>query len=385
MNQLPNLLIVDDTEENLLLLEAVTKKIEANLIKATSGMEALDKTQGIELALAIIDVRMPVMNGFELARKLNEFRSDSKVPIIFLTANYDLDSIEGYESGAVDYLYKPLHGRILQSKIKVFLDLYNQKQKIISNTELLKKSSEELKKSLEQLHSLAKYTEKAREYERKSIARELHDDLGQALTAVKIDLGIIRQNVKEENVLSKINKLSILVSDTIKTVQRLTSQLRPDIIDDLGLVAAIKWYTKEFSERNGIEIFLKMDSDIPVSPDDSITLFRIMQESLTNIARHAGASRIEISLLFDGNSVNFRISDNGVGIPEARLSSKKSFGLIGMRERAITLDGTFDIRSESGKGTVVNLNFPCQSKASDSDDNELNFLQPDKTNENLNM
>jgi signal transduction histidine kinase len=378
MNQLPNLLIVDDTEGNLVLLEAVTKKIEANLIKAHSGLEALEKTQGIELALAIIDVRMPVMNGFELARKLNEDRSDSKVPIIFLTANYDEDSIEGYESGAVDYLYKPLQGRILQSKIKVFLDLFNQKQKIIQNTELLKESSEELKKSLEQLHSLAKYTEKAREYERKSIARELHDDLGQALTAVKIDLGIIRQNVKEENVLSKINKLSILVSDTIKTVQRLTSQLRPDIIDDLGLVAAIKWYTKEFAERNGIEIFLKMDSDIPVSPDDSITLFRIMQESLTNIARHAGASRIEISLLYDGSFVNFRISDNGIGIPETKLGSKKSFGLIGMRERANTLGGTFNIRNEAGNGTVVSLSFPCQSDICNTEDKALQNLQPNQ-------
>lgn len=365
MNQLPNLLIVDDTEENLILLEAVTKKIEANLIKAHSGPEALEKTQGIELALAIIDVRMPVMNGFELARKLNEYRSDSKVPIIFLTANYDLDSIEGYESGAVDYLYKPLHGRILQSKIKVFLDLYNQKQKVVRNTELLKVSSDELKKSLEQLHNLAKYTEKAREYERKSIARELHDDLGQALTAVKIDLGIIRHSVQEENVLSKIDKLSTLVGDTIKTVQRLTSQLRPEIIDDLGLEAAIDWYAKEFGSRNAIEIRLDIEPEIPISPDNSITLFRIMQESLTNIARHSCASCIEIKLSRLENAINFRIADNGVGMPEAKRNSKKSFGLIGMHERAITLGGTFEINSESGKGTVVNLNFPVQLPVSD--------------------
>lgn len=365
MNQLPNLLIVDDTEENLILLEAVTKKIEANLIKAHSGPEALEKTQGMELALAIIDVRMPVMNGFELARKLNEYRSDSKVPIIFLTANYDLDSTEGYESGAVDYLYKPLHGRILQSKIKVFLDLYNQKQKIIRNTELLKVSSDELKKSLEQLHNLAKYTEKAREYERKSIARELHDDLGQALTAVKIDLAIIKQKVSEDEVVSKIDKVVTLVSQTIKTVQRLTSQLRPEIIDDLGLEAAIRWYTKEFGERNGIDIFLEMDSDISISPDDSITLFRVMQESLTNIARHAKASKIEISLLLSGKQINFKVSDNGTGIPDLKLSSKKSFGLIGMRERAVTLGGNFEISSEPGKGTVVCLSFPIQPSGND--------------------
>ena len=374
MNQLPNLLIVDDTEDNLALLEAVISRIQVNLIKASSGKEALEKTWGIELALAIIDVRMPIMDGFELAQKLNEPRSDSKVPIIFLTANYDLDAVEGYESGAVDYLYKPINRRILQSKINVFLDLFNQKQKIVHHTELLRESSGELKKSLEQLHSLAKYTENAREYERKSIARELHDDLGQALTAVKIDLGIIRQIVQEENVLSKIEKVTILVSDTIKTVQRLTSQLRPEIIDDLGLEAAIKWYTKEFGTRNNIEIFLDMDSEIPLSPDDSITLFRIMQESLTNIARHAAATNIEISLLCTGKKINFSISDNGNGIPDEKLHSKKSFGIIGMRERAVTLGGTFEIYNKSDKGTVVSLSFPVLLSFPDQANpvNELN-------------
>jgi len=365
MNQLPSLLIVDDNESNLVLLEAVIRKIEVNLIKANSGLEALEKTQGVELALAIIDVRMPIMDGYELAKKINEHRYDSKVPIIFLTANYDRDAVEGYDSGAVDYLYKPLQSQILLSKINVFLDLFNQKQKIIRNTELLKESSDELKKSLEQLHNLARYTENAREYERKSIARELHDDLGQALTAVKIDLGIIRYDVKEENVLLKIDKLSALVGETIRTVQRLTSQLRPEIIDDLGLEAAIDWYTKEFGSRNGIEIFLDISKGIPISPDNSITLFRIMQESLTNIARHSCANRIEIKLSRLGDTINFRIADNGVGIPDLKLSSKKSFGLIGMNERAITLGGTLEINSESGKGTVISLNFPVQLIVSD--------------------
>lgn len=360
MNHLPNILIVDDIEENLVLLEVVMEKIKINLIRANSGIEALEKTQGVDLALAIIDVKMPIMNGFKLAKKLNECRPDSEVPIIFITANYVTDATEGYESGAVDYIQKPFNSKILLSKIIVFLNLFNQKQIIGRNAELLKESSDELKKSLEQLHHLAKYTEKSREYERKSIARELHDDLGQALTAVKIDLGIIKRNVKEENVLFKIDKLSTLVSNTIKTVQRITSELRPGIIDDLGLNAAIEWYTKEFGTRNEIDIFLDVESEIPISSDDSITLFRIMQESLTNIARHARANRVEIGLFCLENTINFKISDNGIGITDANLSSKKSYGLIGMRERAITLDGTLEIYSESGNGTVVSLNFPIQ-------------------------
>jgi PAS domain S-box-containing protein len=146
MNHLPNLLIVDDDEENLIYLETIIKKIKVNLIQARSGSEALEKTRGIELALAIIDIRMPGMNGYELALKLNEERAGEKVPIIFLTASHvnKVQIIEGYDSGAVDYLFKPINNQILLSKINVFLDLFNQKQIIIRDAAQLKKFAEEL-------------------------------------------------------------------------------------------------------------------------------------------------------------------------------------------------------------------------------------------------
>lgn len=491
MEQLPSLLIVDDRKENLFLLEAITKHIKVNLIKALSGAEALEKTRGIELALAIIDVRMPEMDGYELAINLNNDRLGDKVPVIFLTAEYfnETEVSKGYDSGAVDYIFKPINRQILLSKINVFLDLFGQKQTIIRNAvqlgkyaddlkesnfslrkseekyrnyidyapdgvfvtnengqflevndaicritgysknELLemsvldmlcaesqeeiemqiknasktgilkadlsyvhknesirwcslnavvlgenrllaftkditsrKKMEEDLKSSLNQLQQLSKYMEKARESERKTIARELHDDLGQALTAVKMDLGIVKQRVGDQELILRISKASDLVGETIKTVQRLTSQLRPEIIDDLGLEAAIKWYTKEFSQRNGIEIYLDMDSEIPLSPDDSLTVFRIMQESLTNIARHSKASRVEISFSNDNGIIHFKVSDNGVGIKEDGLNSKKSFGIIGIKERAISLAGSCSIYSNNGEGTVIHLSFPLNKK-----------------------
>jgi PAS domain S-box-containing protein len=146
MKHLPNLLIVDDTRENLFLLEVATREIKVNLIKALSGSEALQKTRGIKLALAIIDIRMPGMNGYELALKMNEERSDDKVPIIFLTANpiNEIEVFKGYDTGAVDYISKPVHYHILTSKINVFLDLFNQKQTIIRDAALLKESADEL-------------------------------------------------------------------------------------------------------------------------------------------------------------------------------------------------------------------------------------------------
>ena len=146
MKNLPNLLIVDDSKINLFLLETVIKKIAVNLIQALSGVEALEKTHGIELALAIIDVQMPGMNGYELALKINAERLGDKVPVIFLTAshNHEMDIFKGYSSGAVDYIYKPVHNHILQSKINVFLDIFNQRQKIIADATLLQESADKL-------------------------------------------------------------------------------------------------------------------------------------------------------------------------------------------------------------------------------------------------
>ena len=159
------------------------------------------------------------------------------------------------------------------------------------------------------------------------------------LPLLKLTLGIIKRDVSDEKVISKINKVSELVRDTIITVQRLTAQLRPQIIDDLGLEAAIEWYIKEFAQRNGMEILLHIDSNLSIPPNASLTVFRIMQESLTNISRYAKASRADISLSKSDDIVHFAISDNGIGISESHLKSKKSFGLIGMKERSASLGG----------------------------------------------
>jgi two-component system sensor histidine kinase UhpB len=221
-----------------------------------------------------------------------------------------------------------------------------------------KKVEEELQSSLEQQHRLTQYIEKVRETERVAISRELHDDLGQALTAVKIDLATIKHHVSDPAVTLRINKVSDLVGETIKTVQRLTSQLRPQIIDDLGLEAAIDWYTKEFAERNKVEVILDLEPELVIPPDASLTVFRIMQESLTNIARHSGATRVNISIKSTEDKINFTISDNGVGISESEIKSKKSFGIISMNERAASLRGTFKISLMKNSGTVIKLIFP---------------------------
>jgi signal transduction histidine kinase len=364
MNLQPTILFVDDNQENLVYLKYVTIKLNVNIIQALSGYEALEKSEGVGLALAIIDVQMPGMNGYELALRLNEDRSDDKVPVIFLTASHvnELEEFKGYSYGAVDYIFKPVTSHILLSKITVFLNLFEQKLIILRNAEELRETAEELKSSLIQLQQLSQYIEQVRENERIIISRELHDDLGQALTAVKIDLGIIKQQVSDNEVVLKINKVTTLVGDTIKTVQRLTSQLRPEIIDHLGLEAAIEWYTNEFAQRTGIKVSLSITPGINISPADSLTIFRIMQESLTNIARHSKASRVLLELFEIDDLINLKISDNGIGITDVQRKAKNAFGLISMKERAVSLGGTFDISSENHNGTVVQLFIPLKNK-----------------------
>lgn len=622
----PTILLVDDSRENLNLLISVLKKINVKIISAISGPEALIVAKGIELALAIVDVRMPGMSGYELAVKLNEKREENKVPVIFLTANYfdQEEELKGYSSGAVDYILKPFSQKVLLSKVEVFLYLFRQKQTILLHSELLsnsitnlaranehleersrkylkeqlfnkalldsipgifylytypelrmvrwnkqheilfgftpeemkgryvldwhlpenhtavlksldnftntgiagietnllakdghtipflltavklesqgqqyligvgtdvsdqkqaqealresktiltkaqqiahvgsweydyksnrmqcsdetfrifgfepgeieptldlfysmvhhddyqqlmnmiedvknlftplsidlriiypngeegfiheqaeiifdsagvpvkwigtvhditqrKRTERELQKSLEQLHQLSKHIEQARENERMNIARELHDDLGQALTAVKIDLELIRQSASDPSTKEKLEDVKMLVGNTIRTVQRITSQLRPEIIDDLGLEAAIDWYTKEYAKRYGIEVFLDIDSSISISNEQSLPLFRIMQESLTNIARHAGATHIEIILSKHDNCILFEVSDNGAGITDEQINARKSFGIMSMRERATSLGGTFEVSRGENFGSKIMIKFP---------------------------
>lgn len=220
-------------------------------------------------------------------------------------------------------------------------------------------SEKELQKSLEQLHQLSNHIEQARENERLNISRELHDDLGQALTAVKIDLEIIKQNTSDAIMKGKLEDVKMMVGDTIRAVQRITSQLRPEIIDDLGLEAAIDWYSKEYMKRYHVAVSLDIEREISISSNDSLPLFRIMQESLTNIARHSGANQIRISLSSMGDSNQFVVADNGVGISEDKIHSKNSFGIIGMRERAISMGGNFDIFTDDF-GTKIIISFPTK-------------------------
>ena len=233
-----------------------------------------------------------------------------------------------------------------------------------------KRSEEELRQSRERLRDLASHLQVIREEERSRIAREIHDELGQALTALKMDLHwVARRLPGDEPALSeKTIAMSGLIDKTVQSVKRISSELRPGLLDDFGLSAAIEWQVAQFGKRTGIQCDIISDpEDIVLAEDHSIAIFRILQETLTNIARHAEASRVNVILRENPGSVEMEVHDNGKGIGETQVLDPKSFGIIGMRERAHVLGGDLNITGGSGQGTVVKVGIPIDNREKNDD------------------
>jgi PAS domain S-box-containing protein len=202
---------------------------------------------------------------------------------------------------------------------------------------------------------------KAQERDRASIARELHDELGQALTGIKMDMAWIKSHVKspDEAVSDRLEALENLTDAILESVREMAVSLRPSVLDRLGLGAALEWYAREFERRTGIECIIESESpDFNTDTNVAINAYRIFQEALTNIARHAGASRVDVRMAEDGRYFTISISDNGKGIPSQKLSGTMSLGIAGMRERAELVKGRLDIRRRRPKGTKVTTYFP---------------------------
>ncbi len=210
---------------------------------------------------------------------------------------------------------------------------------------------EHLHRSRAQFRDLSGHLQRVREEERARIARDIHDDLGQCLTTIKLDLAILYRETPEQAavVRRKVREMSQLVDGTIHSVRRIISELRPRLLDDLGLTAAIEWQTADFQKRTGIPVSLSVyPREIILDRDRSTVLFRVLQEALLNVVRHAAATAVSVSLTdIDGN-VEFEVRDNGRGITTEETGHRTSFGLLGIRERAESLRGDRDDIGEAG-------------------------------------
>ncbi len=238
--------------------------------------------------------------------------------------------------------------------------------KIIGNRTFMKNITEKLvleknlKKSHSELQNLTRYLENAIEEERTKLSRDVHDIVGQNLTAIRMDINWILEHSSEDASLKKLKSMLKIVEELIITVQKISTELRPGMLDDLGLEAAFEWYCDEFQKRFGVKCILNMEKkELILSDENRTILFRIFQEALTNVARHSKAKNVEISVKLENDNIQMQILDDGIGITENKIDSPSSLGLIGMRERAKMGNGVFSI-SPLKKGTLVTVILPIK-------------------------
>lgn len=230
---------------------------------------------------------------------------------------------------------------------------------IVTDITPQKEAERALRSSREELRTLATHLVRVREQEREAIAREIHDDVGSTLTALKFELAFLRTAVREEaSATAPLARMTQLLDTAILSSTRIMHDLRPGILDE-GVVAALEWQARSFEQRMRIDCrFASSHDEIPLSPDQAIAVFRICQEALNNVAKYAGARTVEIRLKAGNGRLTMDIADDGKGIAAADLNRPDRFGLRGMRERAHSLGGTVDIRATPGGGTTVSLSLP---------------------------
>lgn len=223
------------------------------------------------------------------------------------------------------------------------------------------RAEEEQRRSFKQLRALAGRMQTAREEERARVAREIHDELGQVLTAIKIDLNALIPSVTADPGPNsqRLQAVFWLLDGAIHSVRRIGTDLRPGVLDDLGLAAAIEWAVEEFQARTGIETYVSLpDADLALDEERATALFRILQEALTNVARHAHATRVTVHLAQEHGDLSLEVRDNGTGFQQEQLAGSRSLGILGMRERAILLAGEFNISGTRENGTTVTVRIP---------------------------
>jgi signal transduction histidine kinase len=223
----------------------------------------------------------------------------------------------------------------------------------------------ELKRSQDLFRNLSTHLQEVREEERTRIARQIHDDLGQALTALKIDISWLNTKLADERdiIREKLKSMVALIDETVHTVHKVSEDLRPGILDDFGLAAAIEWQAEEFQKRTGIGCKTIYSSEFDLNKEQSTNLFRIVQESLTNVIRHAEATKVEIRISAEKGILVLEIQDNGKGITEAAIADSRSFGLIGIKERAHSLGGEVTITGNRSEGTCLTVKMPISERS----------------------
>lgn len=368
------ILIVEDSPESAQFLRQLLVAAGYAVRQALDGEMALLSVQTKLPDLILLDVRMPVMDGFEVCRRLKANPATAEVPVIFLSALKEMDAIvAGFRAGAVDYVSKPYQAEEILARVQTQLELGRLRTQLEQTVQLRtrqlldeiaerKQTEQLLLDKRRKLRELSSHLEDVRERERARIARELHDELGQGLTVLRIDLVRLSNRLAELSPAQAREQLlaSIAMLDQIAdTTRSISENLRPGMLDVLGLGPAIQHHVNKFGQNTGLSCNLQMSpAELEVDSRIATAVFRLLQESLTNVARHAKADHVDIQLVGLDKELLLVVQDNGIGIQQQEAGKRRSFGMLGMRERVAMLGGTLLVESEPGKGTRIEASIP---------------------------
>lgn len=342
------ILIVDDNAASREALEAILASENYNLQMAEDGIQALEKADAMHPDLILLDVMMPGMDGFEVCRRLRSMPLLAEIPIILLTALDDTASrLEGIEAGADDFISKPFDRQELRARVRTITRL-NRYRTLLEQRESLREMAQRMVTSLED--------------ERMRISRELHDELGQLLTAQLMDIRDLQNDltIPPVTLFERLEKIHNQAYEVTVKIRRMAHELRPPLLSTFGLKQAIEIHCSKFSNHTHIPITIDVDDGITKLPDIyGIILYRILQEALTNIAKHANAKHAWVELSIEDDHIHLLVQDDGRGLPELD-APVNGIGIVGMKERAALVGGDLSFRSGKNSGTILSVSLPLK-------------------------
>jgi len=353
MDEKLNILLVDDQPTKLMAYEAVLGELGENLIEAHSGMEALEQLLKNDVALVLMDVCMPGMDGFETAEMIHQHPRFENTPIVFVSGVCvtEMDRLKGYRCGAVDYVPVPAPPDLLRAKVKTLVDLHRKTR---------------------QLEALNAKMTLLQEEERRRIARDLHDSVGQLLAAISMNHATVQLESSRLSARAAqcLQENADMVEEVSKQIRTISYLLHPPLLDEAGLEPALRCFVDGFAKRSDIAVSLQISPNLGRLPQEAeICIFRVVQECLTNVHRHSGSRTAAVRVSREKTYVRVEMEDAGKGmsLPASRLgtSTPAGVGVLGMRERLRNLGGTLDIHS-SNQGTHLTAVLP--TPRSDSSD-----------------
>lgn len=349
------ILLIEDNDTDVTLLREAFADLAAfrpELVAVPRLAEGLELLTRLTFDVVLLDLGLPDSQGIETFAKLH--KQAPHIPILVLTALNDESAGEqAVRQGAQDYLIKnQMQPALLARSVRYAVERQRTKT--------------ELYDSQQRLRDLAARLQEVREAERTHIAREVHDELGQMLTALKMDLRWVEKRLAPPAgpevipvVSKKIAEAKELANQTIETVQQISLELRPSVLDNLGLVEAIRDDARRFETRSGVKLVMALPEKLPrLKPETITAFFRIFQELLTNVARHADARSVVVQLGEEQGKLTLIVHDDGKGIPAGAANRRTSLGLLSMSERAISLGGQIQFEGEPGRGTRATLRVP---------------------------